>query len=430
MTLKTPPTRRCQVLVVGAGPVGLMLAGLLAQIGLDVAVLERRTAPRQYSRAIGLHPPALAVLNLIGLKDAALAAGLRVHVGQAYSRGRLLGALSFQQAWPDDPYVLVLPQNRTEALLRQRLTEVAPAALHTGWDVTSAIEHHDGVTVTARSAHPAPGEPTHDDGAADDMVTWQADVVIGADGPHSVIRREAGIRRRTRSLPDTYLMGDFAGADVADPLDDDSDRSDHAIARIYLESGGVVESFPLPGNQRRWVAHTGNDPLNLPDASAEHLAALIADRTGQTVDPRTATMTSAFSVRRRVAQRMVAGRTVLIGDAAHEISPIGGQGLTLGWLDALELVPLLYRVVQRNNPGPLNRIPVFRTFEATRLAAARATARQAEMNMTMGRPVPQLVGSARNAALRAVLGTGLKHRVARAFTMRQPIGGAEVHVPR
>lgn len=99
---------RCDVLIVGGGPTGLVLAGLLAQHGIDVVVLERRTRPRQYSRAIGLHPPALAVLSTLNVEATALAEGLRVVSGTAISRGRRLGSLSFEQAWPERPFVLTL----------------------------------------------------------------------------------------------------------------------------------------------------------------------------------------------------------------------------------------------------------------------------------------------------------------------------------
>src|SRR5699024_1333727 len=91
-------------------------------------VLERRSYPRQYSRAIGLHPPALAVMKALGVETAALAEGTRVQAGTAYRGGRPLGSLSFEQAWPERPFVLTLPQNRTEALLAQRLCQLAPGA--------------------------------------------------------------------------------------------------------------------------------------------------------------------------------------------------------------------------------------------------------------------------------------------------------------
>ncbi|MDN6350990.1 MAG: FAD-dependent monooxygenase, partial [Yaniella sp.] len=128
------------MLIAGGGPAGLVLACLLAMDGVDVVVLERRNQPRTHSRAIGLHPPALAVLNRIGLESFALTEGTRVHAGTAYSRGRRLGALSFEEAWPHRPFVLTLPQNRTEALLSQRLKQLAPGALQSGWELTGFTE--------------------------------------------------------------------------------------------------------------------------------------------------------------------------------------------------------------------------------------------------------------------------------------------------
>src|SRR5699024_2021681 len=138
------------------------------------------------------------------------------------------------------------------------------------------------------------------------------------------------------TYPDTYLMGDVA------------DSGTRRGARIHLEPGGVIEAFPLPGAMRRWVAHTGTARLGTgrfgksrSARTPEELAAIVRRRTGERIDPATNTMISAFGVRRRTAERMVDGRVVLIGDAAHEVSPIGGQGMTLGWLDALALAPLL-----------------------------------------------------------------------------------------
>src|SRR5699024_1215707 len=97
-------------------------------------------------------------------------------------------------------------------------------------------------------------------------------------------------------------------------------------------------SFPLPGRMRRWVAHTGTQ---LTEECPRVLTELITERTGEQLDSTTSTMISAFHVRRRIAQCMTAGRCVILGDAAHEVSPIGGQGMTLGWLDAIDLAPQL-----------------------------------------------------------------------------------------
>src|SRR5699024_4759679 len=133
-------------------------------------------------------------------------------------------------------------------------------------------------------------------------------------------------------------------------------------------------------------------------------------RTGERIDPATNTMISAFGVRRRTAERMVDGRVVLIGDAAHEISPIGGQGMTLGWLDALALAPLLEDAVQQDLRCPLHLLPRFRRFEREQLCLARVT-------MARGRPLPVPLVVLRDAALRAVLATPMRHGLARAYSM-------------
>lgn len=409
----------CQVLIVGGGPVGLVMASLLARQGVDVVVLERRTHPRQYSRAIGLHPPALAVLNAVQLEEAAVAEGRRVHSGAAYSRGRRLGGLSFEQAWPDRPFVLTLPQNRTEALLSQRLTDLAPGALHPGWEVLEvrapARTDRPGAKVQVRA------RSTTEQGQSVER-TWSADLVIGADGPRSLVRRTAGIGLHTQPLHDTYIMGDFAQHHSRVVP-----RHDDAAAAIFLAPTGVVESFPLPGNMRRWVAHTGTEFL---PETPETLTRLIAERTGEQVDPSTSTMMSAFAVRRRLAHRMATGRCVIIGDAAHEVSPIGGQGMTLGWLDAWHLTPLIIQMLAEHNPAPLQHIESVQRFEHQRLLAARAVARQAELNMALGRPMRPSTVTVRDVVLRSVLATGLRHRLAKAFSMRQPLGGPATQIPR
>lgn len=387
--------RACEVLVVGGGPAGLFLAALLAQDGIDVVVLERRAAASTHSRAIGLHPPALAALHTLGLEEQALAEGVMIRAGLARSRGRELGGLTFERAWPDRPYVLALPQHRTEALLTEGLAASSPRALRRGSEVVAVEE--DGGRVTVRTVE-APGP-------APRQTVWTTQVVVGADGPQSLVRERAGIRTQGRSYPHTYLMGDF-----------EDTTGDGAVAVLYLEPGGIVESFPLPGGVRRWVARTGREPV---DASAELLVDIVRRRTGRVPDLSSSTMVSAFGTRRRLAERLVSGRSMILGDAAHEISPIGGQGMTLGWLDALALAPALARVVREAGGGPLHQRPDLRSLEGLRLGSARRAARRAELNMAAGTPLGASGATAREGAVRAVLGTPLRSALARAFTMHR-----------
>ncbi|MCY1158489.1 MAG: FAD-dependent monooxygenase [Citricoccus sp.] len=395
---------RTEVLVVGAGPTGLFLAGLLATRGVEVVVLEQRSRPAEHSRAIGLHPPALHALEGLGMAEAAVAEGVRVRRGVGYGDGAgpgsLLGELSLDRVDARFPFVLTLPQVCTEQLLAARLEELAPGTVRRGREVTGLRQSAAGATVVARA------------GEAEEQ--WEARVVIGADGTRSRVRELAGVGSTARDWGDHYLMGDF----------DDPDGEPGA--HIHLHRDGVVERFPLPGGRRRWVVHTGRE--RVPERAGE-LAGRAFERIGLAPEPDTATMLSAFTVQRRLAGRMVSGRTVLAGDAAHGISPIGGQGMTLGWLDALALAPLLQDLVQ-GGPGRPGRLsaddrpggrledhPGFARFDARRRRAARIAARQAEVNMLLGRPMPSAACRVRDATVRTALAAGARNRLARLYTM-------------
>ncbi len=133
------------------------------------------------------------------------------------------------------------------------------------------------------------------------------------------------------------------------------------------------------------------------------------------VDVDSISMLSAFDVHRRLAQRLVSGRTVLIGDAAHQVSPIGGQGMNLGWLDATELVPIITAsLVDGRDVGR-----DLSAFDQRRRRAAVTAARQAHLNMALGRPLPRPVLAARNTLLGRCNAVPAVHdTIARTFTMQ------------
>jgi 2-polyprenyl-6-methoxyphenol hydroxylase-like FAD-dependent oxidoreductase len=372
------------VAVVGGGPVGLYLGARLAQLGVDVCVLEQKRDPRADSRSIGIHPPSLELLARLGVASPMVAEGVAVRRGLAFSDRRLLGEVRFDDLPGDFRYVLTLPQDRTEAILARRLEELAPDALHKGATASVVRPTPHGVLL----AYDAEGE----------QKVLRARVVVGCDGARSMVRASSGIAFPGRSYDAHFLMGDFR-----------DDTAFGSAAAVYLTTEGLVESFPLPGRMRRWVA-----ALDAPARSTapEALAAMVFARTSLGVDPRTCTMTSAFTPERRLASRFALGGVALAGDAAHVLSPIGGQGMNLGWLDAAALTQALPdRVLAGSNAAQrLGR------YSRERRRRAAEAIRRAEMNMWIGRSRHD--SDLRRRALAQTLRSRVAPTLSRIFTMR------------
>jgi len=298
----------------------------------------------------------------------------------------VLGVVRFDRLSTRFPFVATLPQAETEAVLARS----APAP-ERGAEVTGVVPRESAVELRVARA-----------GGARDELTAPLVVLAGGWTARSLVYREG--RVPTTVYPDRYLMSDVVVADRAD--------ADTAI--VNLAPGGVLESFPLPRSMRRVVAwDAASDPeVDEAPVRAQRLRAALRARGEASIADSVVTAT-AFGVRRVLAPQLRRGRLFVIGDAAHEVSPIGGQGMNLGLLDAVGLAPLLARWVHEG-AAPEAELAA---WERRRVRSAVRAGQLAAANTVLGRPRRGVADLARRGLVRAMLTPPLDRGFAWAYAM-------------
>jgi 2-polyprenyl-6-methoxyphenol hydroxylase-like FAD-dependent oxidoreductase len=309
--------RTTDVLIVGAGPVGLTLAASLKARGVDVVLVDKAAEVAHTSRAAVIHARTLEVLQSIHVSDELVRRGVIVPRFTVRDRDRALLTIDFDGLPTRYPYTLMLPQDITEDVLAGRLAELG-GQVHRPYELVRLEQDEDGVTATMLG-----GE------------TVRASYTVGADGMHSAVREQIGIGFEG----DTYGQS-FVVADVH--LDWEFGDSE---VMLYFAPAGLLVVAPLPGGRHRIVATADVAPEH-PDR--DHIQALL-DARGPQKRPalvNDVVWSSRFRVHHRLADRYREGRVLLAGDAAHVHSPAGGQGMNTGIQDAVALAPRLAAVLR------------------------------------------------------------------------------------
>src|SRR5262245_19965031 len=314
------------VLVVGAGPTGLMLACQLARRGVRVTIVDRHAGPARETRALGVQARTLEIYAQLGVVERALELGKAATGANLWAQGRKMARVPLGEAGRSltpYPYVLILGQDDNERILGDKLRELG-VAVHWSTELVALEQKAERVTATLRQP----------DGSSRNVdAVW----VGGCDGAHSSVRELNGIDfpgapyEHVFYVADTEATGDMVPDEV----------------NVYLWREGFHLLFPMRGKDHWRVV--GILPPGLRDArnaKIEDVLPSLRAEAGAGLDIKACSWFSTYRIHHRAARRFRDRRCFLLGDAAHIHSPVGAQGMNTGLQDAYNLAWKLALVVE------------------------------------------------------------------------------------
>ena len=391
-----------EVLIVGAGPTGLLLALVLTKLGVSVRIIDQAAEPGTTSRALAVQARTLEFYRQLDLADEVVRRGLRINALNMWRQGKQVAHVELGpmgEGLSPFPFGMIFPQDEHEGLLVDKLRTLGIAverrtsldALEEGWS---------GVVAHTRSA----------DGS---MARCEARYVAGCDGARSRVREAMGSGFPGGTYEHLFYVADVQarGAQMNQEL------------HVMLDEAGFLGLFPLAGEGRaRLIGTVRSDAAGGAEALRwEHVDRRPVDRIGLEVER--VNWFSTYRVHHRVADHFRRGALFLLGDAAHIHSPVGGQGMNTGLGDAMNLGWKLAAVL-----GGRAKRDLLDTYEPERIAFARklvaTTDRIFQAASSEGRlaeavrtnVVPHLVPSilrsnlGRHVFFRALSQTGIEYR--------------------
>jgi len=350
-----------RVIVVGAGPVGLVAAACLVAEGIPVTVVEAQRELPDDLRASTFHPPTLDFLARLGITDALIAEGLICRYWQF--RDRKQGAVAtFDLAELSDvtafPYRIQCEQWKLARHLRAKLERDGGAEVVYGAKAVAVKNGDDGVMLTVE----------HEDGSHEDM---RCRYLIGADGARSTVRKEMGVEFEGMTIPELFLSlsTSFQYQDAIPDLVNINYVSDPDEWLVLLRTPTLWRVlFPTEPSE-------SEEAMMAPQRVEQRLQSVIG-----ATKPYEVVHKTAYRVHERVASRYVCGRVILAGDAAHLNNPLGGMGMNGGIHDAVNLTEKLAAVWRGADPALLGRYERQRRKIAIDTVQAQALRNRSLMN--------------------------------------------------
>ncbi len=366
-------SQKQDVVIVGAGPTGLLLAGDLAAAGIGCTLLERRTDESNLTRAFAVHARTLEQLDARGLADALVDTGTPV-------RGlRLFGRIAVDLSTLPSrfPYVLVTPQYHVERLLKERATALG-ATIVGGAEAVGVRQDATGVDV---EAHLAGGGTT----------TYRASYVAGTDGVRSVVRHALGLPFPGRSVVTSLMLADVRLTAAPEDV-------------LTVNAVGDCFAFVAPFGDGWYRIFAWNRRSQLPDGAPvdfDEVREVTRRALGSDFGMHDPRWMSRFHSDERQVPRYRVGRVFLAGDAAHVHSPAGGQGMNTGLQDAANLGWKLAGVLRGWAPEDL-----LDSYHSERHPVGRMVLRTSGALVRLALIGPAAGRTARNLLATAALRTG------------------------
>jgi 2-polyprenyl-6-methoxyphenol hydroxylase-like FAD-dependent oxidoreductase len=315
-----------EVLIVGAGPTGLMLANQLARRGVRTLLIDRHSGPAQQTRAMAVHARTLEIYAKLGIAERAVARGQRGDAANMWTEGRRAARIPLGEIGQDlspFPYVLMLGQDENERILGERLRELG-GEVQWSTELVGLEQTGDRVSVDLKRPDGSIRRVT---------AAW----VAGCDGARSAVRERCGIGFPGAPYDHTFFVADTTATGSMTPGE----------LNAYLWRDGFHLFFPMRGENRwRVIGILPKELRHREDVAFADVAPAIAAEAGAGLQFRHCDWFSTSRIQHRSAERFRDGRCFLLGDAAHIHSPMGGQGMNTGLQDAYNLGWKLAAVVK------------------------------------------------------------------------------------
>jgi 2-polyprenyl-6-methoxyphenol hydroxylase-like FAD-dependent oxidoreductase len=395
-----------EVLIVGAGPSGLVLANVLAGHGVATTIVDAKPGPVRQSRAAIIHVRTLELLDRLGLAAPAVARGVKTTRVEVYERGRPAAAFALagrgSAALTPFPYALGLEQDRTEQLLIEGL---AAHSRGVEWNTELVGLADDGATAVLRRV-----------GGTEEAIS--ARWVVGADGARSRVRHAVGLGFAGKTYAQTGLLADVE-LDAATRA-----RLDPGTIRLNLTRGGFVGMASLSRGlcrlfgavppQRAPASTTGEVSHEAyAQVSLQNLQRWLDEYFMVRAKLERVEWTALYRIHSRITKHFRAGNVFLVGDAAHLHSPAGGQGMNLGIGDAFNLGWKLALVAKGHADERL-----LDSYQAERHPVAKTVLRGADRGFALEATTHPLVAWARANLATRLVGPLLRLPVVRGMVFR------------